>query len=174
MFEVSLKQIMPALTHRFQGFRRSQQSICFMILCQHQFLLGDGKKALKVIQNMLNLIIFATDLGKDVAIMRLPELLSEKCEHFFATERGDRCYPYVLITEQGEFIIIADNVDVATADTLPKAFQVYFAVFYIFNIAYSKQTNATLTFVQKVLLNIQDNTKKNARVVSLLAKLTEG
>lgn len=70
-----------------------------------------------------------------------------------------------------EFQIMADNISICTTKTFTRALKLVFACFYIFNIAYPKQIAGFLTFIQKVLINIADNSKKNVKVVKLLSEL---
>ena len=67
--------------------------------------------------------------------------------------------------------IVADKVVICETDNLMEAAGLLLATFYVFNIAYPKASMATLTFYQKVFLNLQDEAKRLPRVISLLSKL---
>ena len=56
---------------------------------------------------------------------------------------------------------------------LPTALAVYLASFYVFNLAYPSTLKKTLTFIQKVILNIQDNVKIERSVVTRLERLNK-
>ena len=45
------------------------------------------------------------------------------------------------------------------------------ATFYDFNYVYPKQAVSTLIFYQKVFLNLQDDAKKNTKVINLMTKI---
>ena len=60
-----------------------------------------------------------------------------------------------------EYSIFLDGISVAKLETLPRAYKLWFASVYVFNIAYPKQLTATLTFFQKVIMNIHDDLMMN-------------
>ena len=72
-----------------------------------------------------------------------------------------------------EFSIYIDGVDVAHCTTLLAAVSVYLACYYVFNLAYPAGLKKTLTFFQKVILNIHDNAKIERSVVTLLERLNQ-
>ncbi len=75
------------------------------------------------------------------------------------------------------FEIVAEGVTVAVTNELLKAVCCLISVHYVFNMAYGKGTTPTLTFIQKVLMNLQDKEKTPKSVLTLLdrvnAKLPE-
>lgn len=56
---------------------------------------------------------------------------------------------------------MVDNKTVAETNTFLRALEAFIGTFYVFNIAYPATIVATMTFVQKALLNLQDKVKRN-------------
>ena len=80
------------------------------------------------------------------------------------SREDDECLtPYILSQNplHDTLKIMADGIMVCQADNLLKAARLLLATFYVFNIAYPKGITASLTFFQKVFLNLQDDAKKN-------------
>ena len=68
------------------------------------------------------------------------------------------------------------NVKVLIAEVkdFVKAVTILIAAHYVFNVAYSKKLHSTYCFVQKYLLEIQDNSNRPAKVLNLMSKLKKG
>ena len=77
------------------------------------------------------------------------------------------------LSECNTFTISVDGVEVTNCSTLLPAVAVYLASFYVFNLAYPSTLKKTLTFIQKVILNIQDNVKIERSVVTRLERLNK-
>lgn len=71
-----------------------------------------------------------------------------------------------------QFEVFVDGMSICeNLETVFDAFIVLMAVYYIFNISYPKDLSKTLTFVQKVFLNMQDGAKPPAQVLKVLKQL---
>ena len=71
------------------------------------------------------------------------------------------------------FNVVIDGIAVSSSSNLMTALSIYFAGFYIFNLAYPSCLKKTCTFFQKVIFNTQDNLKPERAVISLLEKLNQ-
>ena len=65
-----------------------------------------------------------------------------------------------------------ENVAITKTRSLVEAFELLIAAYYVFNAAYPSKGSRTLTFIQKAILDIQDNVKRDSKVSDLLGKLT--
>ena len=71
------------------------------------------------------------------------------------------------------FDVIIDEIAVSSSNNLMTAVTVFLASFYVFNLAYPTCLKKTLSFFQKIVLNIQDNIPLERSVLSLLEKLNK-
>ena len=69
------------------------------------------------------------------------------------------------------FDIYADGIKILTVKSMAKAFANLIACFFVLNIAYPTKMQKTLTFLQKVILGLQDSVKTLGAVVTLLTNL---
>ena len=72
---------------------------------------------------------------------------------------------------EGEYRIYAERVLIAQSKCLVKAYLILLSSFYVFDLAFPKNMTSTLTFLQKMILGHCDNSKKDMKVVNLLAKI---
>ena len=66
--------------------------------------------------------------------------------------------------------MIEDHI-VAHSKDLIRAFAVMVSAYYVFNVEYPNSLVGTLTYIQKFMLKIGDNTKTLQRVLSLVSRL---
>ena len=113
-----------------------------------------------------------------LAIVSVPDLLKEDVSKFILTEEDDEQMTPYIVTGQDNldsnyFYIMADNIKVCHTQTLTKAIKLLFCTFFVFNIAYPNAIKGTLTFYQKVFLNLPDCASKIQKVVKLLADISK-
>ena len=71
-----------------------------------------------------------------------------------------------------DYMVVVDNVKICETSDMLLAFKVLFAVFYIFNLVYPKDREETMTFIQKGLVNIQDNLPCNRKISNFLVAIS--
>jgi len=108
-------------------------------------------------------------------------LLRTLCYFFFT----DNVYPRLIcnklksqtddlslvLDDSSVFDVVVESEIIAHCDNFLDAFIVLLACYYVFNLAYPKKLEGTLTFVQKFLLKIGDSTKTLPRVAGLITRL---
>ncbi len=112
------------------------------------------------------LVAIPGHLGEDVNLL-LKEAEDPKTLTPYIWIKGDG------IMEADLFAIMADGIKVCESNTPAKAIKSLMAIFYVFNIAYPTKVTSTLSFIQKILLNVQDSTKKDKKVVKFLSTITK-
>ena len=75
------------------------------------------------------------------------------------------------ILKTSQFKLFVDGEEVARTETFFGAVAVYLEAFYVFNLAYPASLQQSLTFVQKVILNIQDEFHPTKPIITLTNKL---
>ncbi|XP_072016020.1 uncharacterized protein [Amphiura filiformis] len=121
------------------------------------------------------------------ALLILPSLMQENLQHVIfsaqnvegslKTAPGAPHIEYdgevinILKSEVTEFKVVAEGQVVCCVPDFIGAVKRLMAVHYVFNLQYDKKVTSTLTFIQKVLLNMQDDNKNPKKVVSLLYKV---
>jgi len=75
------------------------------------------------------------------------------------------------VRETGRFTLIADEEEIASSDSLIDGISMWISSFYIFNLEYPTCLKRTLAFLQKIILNIQDELAAPRPVVTLTNKL---
>ena len=73
-----------------------------------------------------------------------------------------------IIKEAMEYSIIAEGEIVCKTADFVSAVCLLMCVHYVFNFAYNKKVLNTLTFIQKIILNITDETATPSKVVRVL------
>ena len=113
-----------------------------------------------------------------MALTVIPLHLNETIRQYIYPDRDVEDIPetpfikvYGDIEDSDRFEIIADNELVCTCRNLISAVGSLVATFYIFNIAYPKELVATLTFIQKFIIGMQDGVKKNSKVIGFISKV---
>lgn len=110
------------------------------------------------------------------AVLKIPSLLNENLASILKlTEDVECATPYILssdpVSSSESFSIFADGEIVCRTTSLMKASRLLMATFYIFNYVYPKSSVSTLTFYQKIFLDLQDDAKKNTKVINLFTKI---
>ena len=102
----------------------------------------------------------------------------------FSTDKGTKS-PYIitnnvkdqdltqfLLNKETKFKVIVEGEVIGSPEDLFTAFTLYMASFYVFNVAYPKDFENSLTFIQKFFLEILDNRlKAQPRVLTLISKV---
>ena len=70
-----------------------------------------------------------------------------------------------------EFVVSVEGNTIAKTQCFLKAFEIFFSAFYIFNLEYPKALKATLTFIQKEIIQLNDGAPEIGRVINLITKL---
>ena len=71
------------------------------------------------------------------------------------------------------YSVVVDNQRLCSTKDFIHAVKLLMATYYIFNIAYPKPSEGTLTFIQKGLINLQDRAKMNKKVANLLLEINQ-
>ena len=69
------------------------------------------------------------------------------------------------------FSVEAEGIVISKTDSFVNFVLLLLATYYVFNLVYPDKLVATLIFIKKYFLNIQDSVKRNSKVVTLLGKL---
>ena len=119
------------------------------------------------------------------AILALPFLLRENPAFLFDDREITNVQPRIwadvldmnknviyekVFQKDARFKIYVEKVSIAEVQD----FTILIAAHYVFNVAYSKKLHSTYCFVQKYLLEIQDNSNRPAKVLNLMSKLKKG
>ena len=94
---------------------------------------------------------------------------------------GKRTYPQIScpnevsgisdVVKGTEFHVTLEDCLLCKTDSFITSFQVLFASFYLFNLAYPKCLNAMLTFVQKDIVKLHDSSQNITKVIGLITKI---
>ena len=113
-------------------------------------------------------------------VLMLPSLLRELPVDMFENF-GGKPFPQIRCLEVVDDLdqvfdckvleVVLENCVIAKTDDLLVAFQVTFACFYIFNLEYPKCLAATLTYIQKDVIDLQDSALEIGKVVNLITKV---
>jgi hypothetical protein len=129
---------------------------------------------------LLSLVLCFTDAAKCFGILVLPQHLREKLDTLVArsTDTTDPSKPTILVPEgrsalDGDLSIHIERVVLCNTNSFAKAIALLLASYYIFNLAYPSKGVATLTFIQKCILNLHDGSKNIDKVVTLLGRLNK-
>ncbi len=74
-------------------------------------------------------------------------------------------------TDNELYDIMMDNTKITTTDSLSTAMKVLMGTVYVFNGAYPKANSGFFTFVQKIIMNLQDRQPRINKVVVLAGKV---
>ena len=114
----------------------------------------------------------------------LIKVACENPELMFSTDKGTKS-PYIitnnvkdqdltqfLLNKETKFKVIVEGEVIGSPEDLFTAFTLYMTSFYVFNVAYPKDFENSLTFIQKFFLEILDNRlKAQPRVLTLISKV---
>lgn len=113
-----------------------------------------------------------------MALLLLHNNLKEKLVSFIRKEGEgdlDTADPYIVwkwtCFIEGEYDVYAERILIAKTKCLVKAYLILLSSIYVFNSALPKSMCSTLTFLHKVILGHTDNSKKDNKVINLLAKI---
>lgn len=79
----------------------------------------------------------------------------------------DGCSPL----ESTTFLLKADGEEIASTDNFIKAVALWIAAFYVFNLDYPTCVSKSLAFIQRIILNINDNMPVSRAIITLTNKL---
>ncbi len=126
--------------------------------------------------------MYFSECTEAVALLAIPGLLREDTNLFICSMEQHRDSeetsgsPVIVYNGQDpykatNFDIYADGIKILSTKSIVKAFAIMIGCFFVLNIAYPKKMIKTLTFLQKVILGLQDSIKKVNAVVTLLTNL---
>lgn len=115
-----------------------------------------------------------------LAAILLPSLLRENTGMLFKNFHDEK-HPQILCVKNvgnileaiqcNEFSIVVDDHWFAETTEFLSAVRIWFSTYYLFNISYPKCLEATLTFLQKEVINLQDSAPNLTKVISLITKI---
>ena len=107
-----------------------------------------------------------------------PELIFSTDErrnspYIVANKRDDQDHlDQFILDERTKFEVVVDGEIIGKSEDFFSAFALYMASFYVFNVAYPKDFENTLIFIQKLFLEIlDDGLKAPSRVLTLISKV---
>lgn len=71
------------------------------------------------------------------------------------------------------FTVMVEGNEICSSNDFVFSFMVMFAAYYTFNLEYSPKAYGTLSFIQKYILKIGDQSKTKPKVLALMAKMTQ-
>ena len=69
------------------------------------------------------------------------------------------------------FAVMVEDCHITCTPDLIHAFGLMIALHYVFNLSYAAPTQATMVFIQKLILNLADNYRAPTKVLNLIAKI---
>ncbi len=77
-----------------------------------------------------------------------------------------------VLTDTELYEVYADNVRIIGTTNLSTAFKALMGAVYVFNLAFPKCHKSTMTFLQKVVINLQDRQSRDNKVYKLAGLLS--
>ena len=127
------------------------------------------------------------DLMNCGAILALPFLLREDPKFFFDDKELRNVQPRIRCSEaldfdqnvifekitkdDASFKVYVESILIAEVKDFVQAVSILMSVHYIFNVNYSEKLHGTYMFIQKFILDINDNTNCPTKVLNLKSKL---
>ena len=125
--------------------------------------------------------IFIPEARAVTALLSLPSKLGEKSpviskQEFNSLDEMAKLNPYIIsdgepYTDIEVYQIMMDNTAITTTKSVTAALKVLMGTIYVFNGAYPKGHIAYLTFLQKIIMDLQDRQPRNGKVVKLAGQL---
>ncbi len=129
----------------------------------------------------MNWYFYFSEARSVVALLALPSQLNEKSpilsrKDFEALDDTAKLNAYVIaegepMSDNELYKITIDNTCIATTNSLIVAMKTLIGTIYVFNGAFPKAHLACFTFLQKVIINLQDKQPRNKKVVSLAGQI---
>ena len=154
----------------FRIFAKSRLSF----LCDLWFPIVRGEKYL---------VFFSLDTTQCAALIALPYLLREDPKNFFdqtLKQPTIRCRGMQMDLDAIDFtavlkcdsftVIVEDNELTYTRDFI-HAFGIVIALHYVFNLTYATPIQASMVFIQKLILDLSDNYRPPIKVLHLIQKI---
>jgi hypothetical protein len=69
------------------------------------------------------------------------------------------------------FAVIVDGINVVETGCFISAVKIWFAVQFVFNLAFAKENASFLTFLQKAVVGHKDQNKNDTKVINLLVEI---
>ncbi len=116
-----------------------------------------------------------------MALLCLPSQLSEPSivisqEEFARRSEEIKVNPIIVgsgevLTDSELYDVYVDSVKVTTTASLSTAFKTLMGAIYAFNLAFPKCHSSSMTFLQKVIINLQDRQPRDKKVLKLAGLL---
>ena len=116
-------------------------------------------------------------MSKCLALLTIPYMLRESAVSFFddgeSRQPRLRCQGDDLLTwvNSSNISVVVEDTVVCVVNDFINAFAVLIATHYVFNLAYASKLEGTYCTIQKLLLELVDNTRVPNKVLNLICKL---
>ncbi|XP_057300287.1 uncharacterized protein LOC130630716 isoform X2 [Hydractinia symbiolongicarpus] len=118
-----------------------------------------------------------------MSMVLLPHLLREDASNLFQNF-GKKTFVQICATGHvptlsdvfrtgATYRVVIDGNETDATDSLIMAFEVVFALHYLFNLAYPTCLEAFFSFIQKHIIKLKDGTAPNSKALKLISKLNE-
>ena len=123
-----------------------------------------------------------SDASRCLGVLLLPQHLREPLEtiaarsadaHLFESAKPLIVCPDEGILRDGELSVMVEGVLLCKTYSFTRALALLLACYYVFNLAYPQKGCATLTFMQRCFINLQDGVKANDKVITLLGRINK-
>ena len=116
------------------------------------------------------------------AILSIPLILKEKIGAFIAKTDSELNHPRIIcetydaevittLFQSERFVVMVESNVLFETKDICEAFLVMFASYYVFNLSYPLELDATLTFFQRSIFKVGDSAKLKQKVLTLIASL---
>ena len=123
-----------------------------------------------IINNIFSYYYIST--ASDINLLFLPIILGEKSRFIFDNIQDDYNEPYILVNDNRNFSLFIEKELVYSSCSFIIIFTCFYCSFYIYNIAYTKQLNNTMVFIQKCIFDQQDEFPIPVKVKKLYNKIS--
>lgn len=125
--------------------------------------------------------IFFSDASRCITVLSLPSQLKENPQLLLQKESDveeEQTAPIItygggesVVCDDSIFSIVAENVVIATTNSLIDAVGLLLATYFVFNLVYPGNIESSLTFIQKVLVGHTDKVKTIPKINTLLNRI---
>ena len=120
------------------------------------------------------------------ALLAVPYLLREDAAKFF--DQRNNKQPTILcrlaeiklddidllkVLKGDSFAVVVEDCHIAFTRDLIHAFGIMIALHYVFNLSYAAPTQATLVFIQKLILDLAEHYRAHTKVLNLIVKIRQ-
>ena len=102
-------------------------------------------------------------------LLYLKYIFNEKMGIFFITEQ-DIAYPYIILIDN-IYKLYIEKILILTTDNFETIFICLYSCYFIYNISYPKGLQLSLSFIHKIIFDLQDNVSINKKFDTLFNKI---